>query len=147
MTGLLTTRERSTGSLTTATPPSQHNDQRECHDMKQVPWYAAMLCRLGIHSGKWVYVAEGNCRQLRVCGRCGKTGVRTKHQRQWQYIYSGLCEQAKVCPRCGASTGHRTRHEWGGAWDTGNWWNNKAHECTRCGVVEKWAEYEYSSYD
>ena len=100
-------------------------------------WLMAVLCRLGMHGGRWAYVAEGNCTQGRECGRCGSVYVRTKHQREWRYIRKCTCEQIRSCRRCNAANGERTRHEkWSESWDVGG--DERAHRCLRCGVVEEW---------
>ena len=101
------------------------------------PWLMAVLCRLGLHQGKWEYVAEGNCSQGRECGRCGSVHARIKHRREWRYIGESTCEQVRTCRRCNALSGNRTRHEaWSAAWNVGG--DNRAHRCLRCGVVEEW---------
>ncbi len=100
-------------------------------------WYATVLCRVGIHRGQWEYVAEGQCTQIRICGRCGATKARTKHQRTWRYVKGGACEQVRICKRCEAVTGDRTKHEeWGASYTVGR--NTDAHRCKRCGVVQTW---------
>ncbi len=135
MTKQLTTLERSTMSSITAAQPAQHTDQCQQRDLKPVPWYAGILCRLGAHWGKWAYLAEGNCSQILICGRCTKTRLRTKHQRQWQYIREGDCEQVRTCQRCQAESGNRTRHTWGQATYAGD---TGYHTCQRCGKEESW---------
>lgn len=111
-------------------------------DRTRVPWYAAALCRVGIHAGQWEYLAEGQCTQMRVCPRCGATKVRTKHQREWRYVSDGKCEQVRTCKRCEAASGYRTRHEkWSEPWDAGR--DRAAHRCLRCGVVETWSTANY----
>ena len=136
MTGTITATGRPTKTLTTAEPPNQEASHSECHDIKQVPWYAAMLCRLGIHRGEWRYQRERDCTQWQVCERCGKTRVRTKHQNEWLYVRNGSCKQVKICRRCEAITGQRMRHVWGETYSVN--WSTDAHRCMRCGEVEKW---------
>ena len=136
MTGPLTATERPTKTPTAAESASEETGHGECHDIKQIPWYAAMLCRLGIHRAEWRYLVERDCAQLRVCERCGKTRVRTKHQREWRYVRDGSCEQVKTCRRCEAMTGHRMRHAWGKTYSVD--WSTGAHRCARCGQVEEW---------
>ena len=97
----------------------------------------AILCGLGIHDGKWVYVTEGDCGQMRVCRRCGNAKARTKHRFEWRYVNDGACRQVKFCGRCVASKDSRTRHEaWSESWEVGQ--DRSAHRCKRCGVVETW---------
>ena len=102
-----------------------------------IPWYRLMLCHCGVHRGRWVYVAEGACKQLRVCQRCGKADRRTRHVRRWQYNWMGQCDQTKVCARCGERTGRRTKHMWGPTYTADA--NHDAHRCTRCGESQKWS--------
>ena len=107
----------------------------------RVPWYVAVLCRVGIHRGHWAYVAEGSCTQGRECERCGSVHVRTTHQREWRYIRERTCAQVRSCKRCNAANGERTSHEWSESWEVGTrWWQSgkEAHRCLRCGVVEEW---------
>ena len=139
MTGLPTT-ERSTDSHPTPSPSLLDLNDGRYQSKKRVLWYAVILCRLSIHWGKWTYVTEDNCRQLKVCGRCGSTVGRTKHQREWRYVIDGDCRQTKVCKRCGETTKHRIEHAWGPEWETGSWWDRKRnHLCDRCGQVETWS--------
>lgn len=138
MVWLSTTTGRPNRAATAVITEPQERSQPP--QMQQGPWYAAILCRLTLHSGWWQYVVEGTCKQLKVCERCGATIGRTKHQRQWQYIRNGDCEQVKVCQRCKDPSGNRTRHIWGGEWESGNWWNRKRnHRCERCGEIETWS--------
>ncbi len=103
----------------------------------RVPWYVKVLCRVGIHRGRWEYVAEGHCTQMRECLPCGATKVRTRHKREWRYTGESTCKQARVCGRCDASDKNRTRHEkWGKSYSVGQ--DTDAHRCERCGVVETW---------
>ena len=105
---------------------------------RHVPWYLAVLCRVGIHSGQWEYVAAGHCSQTRTCDRCGVTKVRTKHRRHWKYVGERTCEQIRICKRCDALSGNRTRHEdWSESWDVGG--DRSAHRCLRCGHVDTWS--------
>ncbi|MDP6800363.1 MAG: hypothetical protein QF744_11145 [SAR202 cluster bacterium] len=107
-------------------------------DRQRTPetWVKAILCRLGIHNGPWIYAVEHVCVQSRECGRCGSVHVRTKHQHEWRYIREGACKQVKNCGRCDAAKGERTRHEWGATYDVAG--DKEAHDCQRCGKVEKW---------
>lgn len=100
------------------------------------PWYRDVLCKCGIHRGKWVYLAEGACKQMRVCHRCGRVDQRIKHVRKWEYIRDGNCEQTKVCTRCQDSVNMRTRHVWGQTWSSGG---QSSHQCERCRRVESWS--------
>lgn len=101
------------------------------------PWYWDVLCRCGIHRGRWAYVAEGACKQMRPCQRCGKADIRTRHIRRWQYSWMGRCDQTKLCARCGERSGRRTRHTWGPSYtvDAGH----DGHACTRCGEKQSWS--------
>ena len=104
-------------------------------------WLMAVLWRLGMHEGQWVYVAESSCTQGLECGRCGSVNVRTKHEREWRYISERTCEQARSCRRCNAANGERTLHRWSVSWEPETrWWQSDkgAHRCLRCGVVEEW---------
>ena len=110
-------------------------------DRTRVPWYLAMLCRLGMHEGQWTYAAEGDCTQGRECGRCGSVHVRTQHQREWHYIRARACEQVRSCGRCNVANGERTSHEWGETYGVETrWWQGgrEGHRCLRCGLVEEW---------
>ena len=105
------------------------------------PWPMAVLCRLGMHQGRWAFVAEGRCTQGRECARCGSVHMRTKHQREWRYVRDQSCGQVRSCTRCNAANGERTSHEWGETWEPETrWWQNEkgAHRCLRCGVEEEW---------
>ncbi len=106
---------------------------------KRAPWYMSILCRCGIHQGRWLYVTEGKCQQLRLCRFCGKTDMRMKHIRSWRYIKNDVCEQTKICARCQFSQGQRIEHQWGPVWQSGSWFGTKeSHRCERCGEVETW---------
>jgi hypothetical protein len=81
----------------------------ELPPVKSLSWVEKVLCRgLRIHRGKWVYMAEAECRQVTVCQRCGKTRVRTKHQHKWVYLadsrknwpdrFCSLCEKTYAGP-------------------------------------------------
>jgi hypothetical protein len=142
MTKLLISEAPPTESQSAVTPFGQEVGQRECHEVRRVPWYAVTLCRLGIHSGKWVYVTDGNCSQLKVCGRCGKTRVRTKHQREWRYIEDRNCDQVRNCKRCGEATRHRVKHIWDPWYEAGP--DTRERDCSRCGKQET---YHPSAYD
>lgn len=133
MTELLTRSERFTESATTTNNSILDRDRKPGG---QRPWYAATLCAIGIHTGRWIYLIDGKCGQVKVCGRCGKTKVRTKHQHEWQYIKNGDCEQDRVCQRCGEKSGHRTRHTWGETYSVS--WTKDGHKCNRCGETEEW---------
>ena len=106
-------------------------------------WPKRMLCRLGIHSGVWVFPIEANCKQLKVCTRCGKTLHRIKHNRKWLYIKEGACEQVKTCLRCDEKGKQRTEHIWGPTYSAGS---QDAHDCTRCKKHESWTRYEDTYY-
>ena len=114
-------------------------------DRTRLPWYMAVLCRVAIHRGQWIYLAEGPCTQMRECPRCGCTKVRTKHQREWRYIRERTCEQIRSCRQCNATNGERTSHEWSESWEAeARWWQGEkwGHRCLRCGVVEEWTVYD-----
>lgn len=102
----------------------------------QRPWYHDLLCKCGIHRGKWVYLAEGACKQMRVCHRCGRVDQRIKHVRKWEYIRDGRCEQTKACSRCRDSGNMRTRHVWGPTYSSGG---RSSHQCERCRREETWS--------
>ncbi len=101
-------------------------------------WLKAILCRLGIHSGPWIYAVAHVCVQSRDCGRCGSVHVRTKHQYEWHYIHDGACKQVKDCGRCDAAKGERTEHEWGADYDVDRSADREGHRGERCGKVEEW---------
>ena len=66
--------------------------------------YNKFLCALFSHKyGKWEYVADGSCEQVRVCKRDGHEERRTMpHQfSEWEYVADGSCEQVRVCKRDG----------------------------------------------
>ena len=106
---------------------------------KRSPWFISILCRCGIHQGRWLYVIEGKCQQLRLCRFCGRTDTRMKHIRSWQYIKKGACEQTKICARCQFSQGQRIEHQWGPTWQSGSWFGaEESHQCERCKKVETW---------
>ena len=73
MKGTITATGRPTKTLATAEPLKQEVGNSECNDIKKVPWYAAMLCQLGIHRGEWKYQKERDCNQWQICEWCGKT--------------------------------------------------------------------------
>lgn len=136
MTELVKTAERSTEFLSSTGDSGQKVSQREYRESRRAPWYAAVLCRCGIYSGKWLYVTDGNCKQLKVCRHCGTAKVHIKHQREWRYIKNGACQQERTCKRCGEITRHRIRHVWGPAYSVD--WSTSAHRCTRCGEIQTW---------
>ena len=106
-----------------------------------MPWLMSLLCRLGLHDGRWGFAAEGNCTQGRECERCGSVHVRTKHQLEWQYIRERNCGQVRTCMRCNATKGERNSHDWSESYvvERRAWQGDKAaHHCIRCGVVEQW---------
>ena len=135
MTKMLITPDKATRSSIKTMTAEQINDQYQIQNAMRVPWYAVILCRLGIHWGKWDYVAERNCSQLLVCGRCGATRLRTRHQRQWVYVRNGHCKQVRTCQRCQAESGNRIKHDWSSATFEGI---TGTHSCYRCGEVETW---------
>jgi hypothetical protein len=120
----------------TATPAPVRQASLLILASKKMPWYLEMLCRIRCHRGQWSYLAEGDCKQMRVCQRCGKADMRIRHQRQWHYVREGDCFQDKTCLRCAETNNHRTRHVWGTTYSTG--WSQEAHQCERCGKVEEW---------
>lgn len=123
--------------------PLVAKNDRQTHTKKRgTPWYEKLACRCGIHSGKWNYVTEGNCKQLSVCARCGHLEARTRHHREWRYVSEGRCEEKKTCRRCGDMTRGRTSHNWGSTYKPASYHDN-AHQCLRCGQVEEWDD----SYD
>ena len=100
------------------------------------------MCRLGMHPAPWVYLQEGDCNQLRECGRCGATKMRIKHRRRWIYTVSGSCRQTRICQRCNSGEKSRTNHEaWGESYSAGS--DTRAHRCKRCGEVESWSTADY----
>lgn len=110
---------------------------------KRISWPKRMFCRLGLHSGVWVFPIEANCTQLRMCTRCGKTQQRIKHNRKWLYIKEGACQQVKTCLRCDEKGNQRTTHVWGPTYSAGS---QDAHDCTRCREHESWSRCENSYY-
>ncbi|MBI4202527.1 MAG: hypothetical protein HY532_05380 [Chloroflexi bacterium] len=135
------TAESISAAPAASAPSEDMQDTGQGEGRTRVPWYAAMLCRVGIHTGRWEYLAEGQCTQMRECRRCAATKVRTKHQREWRYARDGRCEQIRTCKRCNAVSGERTKHQWGENYTVANW--REGHRCKRCGVVETWD----TSYD
>jgi len=77
----------------------------ELPPVKNLSWLEKVLCRgLGIHQGKWTYMAEAECGQITVCQRCGKTRIRTKHERKWVYVTDPQKRwPEKTCSLCGKS--------------------------------------------
>lgn len=106
---------------------------------RKISWLKRMLCRLGIHSGVWVFPIEANCKQLRVCTRCGKTRQRIKHNRKWLYVKEEACQQIKTCLRCDERGKLRTKHVWGPTYSVGS---KDAHDCVRCKEHETWTPCE-----
>ena len=101
-------------------------------------WLMGVLCRLGMHDGRWAYIAEGSCTQGRECGRSGSVHVRTKHQREWRYKLEGSCFQIRVCARCADVNKTRTQHEkWGPTYSVDS--DTDAHDCLRCGEMNSWS--------
>ena len=95
------------------------------------------MCRVGLHRGDWGYVTEGKCSQMRECRGCGSIHARTRHKREWRYLTDRSCGQVRTCMRCHTADKQRVRHEkWSDSWDAGG--DEMAHECLRCGVVERW---------
>ena len=133
---MLTTQEQSTESKFSTITSCKDFNQHQNDNIEKVPWYAVILCRSGIHWGKWEYLKENECSQQKVCQRCSKIRTRTKHQWEWRYIKSGSCEQEKVCKRCSCVTRQRIRHDWGPTYS--DIWGRYAHNCDRCGEVETW---------
>lgn len=115
----------------------------ENKENKKIPWPQRMLCQMGIHSGVWVFPIEANCKQLKVCSKCGKTLQRVKHNRKWLYIKEGACEQVKTCLRCNEKGKQRTKHVWGPTYSAGS---QDAHDCVRCQEHETWTRYENDYY-
>jgi len=80
--------------------------QLEHAQVKRPSLSEKLLCQLlKIHTGKWLYTRDGSCHQLKVCGRCGNTKTRIKHQRKWRYINEITFAKPKIertiCPQCG----------------------------------------------
>jgi len=132
-------------ALLTKEHPTELNPTSSLQDLdiivgngkKRIPLYAAVLCRIGIHQGKWVYLTISNCHQLKVCRYCRVTLGRIKHQREWQYVRKGACEQERVCRQCSEINGRRIKHDWGPVYSVS--WGRDAHKCARCGEVQTWA--------
>jgi hypothetical protein len=99
-------------------------------------WFHRTLCGIGLHSGRWNYLAESKCGQMRVCARCGKASQRTKHVRHWDYTREGECDQRKICGRCEQIAGRRTRHVWGPTYSIGR--SESGHRCQRCKLEQTW---------
>lgn len=125
-------------------PSAQHKDRDKSLKQKRVPWHIGVLCRMGIHSTRWHYVAEGHCTQLQECRWCGKVKVRTRHRRSWRYIREGNCEQTRACQRCQISSGHRVRHTWGKTFSMDR--DTRARQCSHCREIKTW-DVSYSSCD
>ena len=136
MTKLQITLEHSNRPSMTESAPKPPDGQSLRQESGRIPWYAGTLCRVGLHWGKWDYIAEENCSQLLICGRCAKNRLRTKHLREWHYTQEGSCEQVRTCSRCQAQSGVRTRHIWGQSYYSGN---EGSHQCQRCGEVQSWS--------
>ena len=83
-----------------------------------------VLCRVGVHEGRWSYEAEGDCFQRRECGRCGSAQERTRHQLEWRYKRDGACDGVRSCERCDAVEvrSERTRHQWDKTYDIPTRW-------------------------
>ena len=64
------------------------------------PRLIGALCLLGIHKGRWAFVADGDCTQGRECGRCGAVDVRTRHDYKWRYESAMSCTEHRACVRC-----------------------------------------------
>ena len=136
MTQLVTVKERPINPSVLSLEILPREEERRPSEPKKVAGWAKMLCRCGIHTGAWGYVTEGNCRQLRVCIRCGNPSVRTRHQREWRYIKGRDCAQVKECLRCAEVNGKRTRHVWGSTHSLGG--DTYARDCERCGEHKEW---------
>ncbi len=95
------TREKST--LTATEAQTEQPVEVELPPVKALNWFEGLLChKLGIHKGKWVYMAEEKCGQITVCPRCGKTRTRTRHQREWRYSSErSKNTRAMTCDLCG----------------------------------------------
>ncbi len=129
------TLERPNPTLATSPLAEQCDSRKPKPDARHVPWYASILCRVGLHWGEWQYVTERNCSQILVCGRCSQTRLRTRHQRQWVYIRERCGDQVRICQRCQAESGTRTEHKWGPDTYRGD---EGTHTCQRCGKNESW---------
>ncbi len=100
-----TTLERPAESKLEPTLLQKRTVKLELPPVKTLSWFERALCHgLGIHQGKWEYLAESECRQITLCQRCGKTRVRTKHQPKWTYVADPRKDwPERTCSLCGKS--------------------------------------------
>jgi hypothetical protein len=60
-------------------------------------------CKTGMHAGDWLWVAPGNCGQVRTCPRCGNVGTRAQHDvTSWASAGDPAqpCLMERHCQRC-----------------------------------------------
>jgi hypothetical protein len=60
-------------------------------------------CKTGMHAGDWLWVAPGNCGQVRTCTRCGNVSTRAQHNvTGWAFVGDPTqpCLMERHCERC-----------------------------------------------
>ena len=94
------------------------------------------------HTYGWEYVADGSCKQVETCARCGhKTGTTrdAPHQfDEFEYEADGSCKGARVCRRCRSREPYTSEKH---IWEPGEYISSYSCEtvtvCTRCGSHNK----------
>ena len=103
--------------------------------------FGSLLCKLKKNHkfAQWTYIEAGDCRQVRICSRCGEEEKRSgQHQfAQWDYVEAGDCRQVRICSRCGEEEKRSGQHQFA-QWDyveAGDC--RQVGICSRCGKEEK----------
>ena len=100
-------------------------------------WLLAARCGVAIHSRRWRYIAQGNCRQSSTCTDCNRAFSRSKHSHNWQYPIKDDCTQKQVCDRCANVRNTRINHqEYGDSYHIDE--DTDGRKCVRCGDEKTW---------
>jgi Holliday junction DNA helicase RuvB len=100
-----------------------------------------LLCMLGVHEWKRVYIGPKSCEAREKCVHCGAPGKTVGPVHKWEWIERTPCVREQVCARCGATGQVEEReHTW-------EWVERspcvREQICRRCGTVGKTEKKEH----
>ena len=110
--------------------------------------FSKLKCKMGFHSGNYVYLRAGSCEQALACPTCGTTQTRIEHQHSSpQYMTPNSCVRHKVCSRCGHIKDAGVLHQMGPYVYTMHGSCTMAAGCARCGAIETTMQHEYGPWE
>jgi len=100
-----------------------------------------LLCTLGVHEWKRVYIGPKSCEAREKCVHRGAPGKTVGPVHKWEWIERTPCIREQVCARCGATGQVEEReHTW-------EWVERspcvREQICRRCGTVGKTEKKEH----